>query len=181
MQNQNVNPTVQAVYTQTQVNGQYYQNQGYPQAQNAAQYYQNAVYQQMPQAQQMMAPQSFLVKNKKKHSFSLAALICTIIAGAMLLISVIMSMCRTSAAYELNREQTKMMYERVEDKEPYDAKKYAQKQKALDEKRKQISLDQSDAWEKFHISNQLRELFGILFLASAIWLIVSKKQASSDK
>jgi hypothetical protein len=62
MQNQNVNPTVQAVYTQTQVNGQYYQNQGYsqaqntaqyyqnqgcPQAQNAAQYYQNAVYQQI--------------------------------------------------------------------------------------------------------------------------------------
>ena len=198
MQNQNVNPTGQAVYTQTQVNGQYYQNQGYPQAQNtaqyyqnqgcpqaqnAAQYYQNAVYQQITPEPSMMVPQNLFVKPKKKLPFSLAALICTIISGVMLLTSVIMALYMGSKGYELDRDFTKAFYERVEenDKEPYDSKKRKQKEDALDEKRKNARLGYSEYWEKIFISNQLRELSGILFLASAIWLIVSKKQASSDK
>ena len=86
-------------------------------------------------------------------------------------------------AYEMDREHTKAIYERVEEKdeEPYDSKKRKQKQDALEEKRKNARLRYSEYWEKAAIFNQLRELSGILFLASAIWLIVSKKQASSDK
>ena len=183
MQNQNVNPTGQAVYTQTQVNGQYYQNQGCPQAQNAAQYYQNAVYQQITPEPSMMVPQNLFVKPKKKLPFSLAALICTIISGVMLLTSVIMASYLYSKGYELDRDHTKALYERVEvdDKESFDLKKQKQKQDALEEKRKNARLGYSEYWEKTSICVQLRELFGILFLASAIWLIISKKQASSDK
>ena len=180
MQNQNVNPTVQAVYTQTQVNGQCYQNtapqQVYPQVRNA-------VYQQITPEPLMMVPQNLFVKPKKKLPLSLAALICTIISGVMLLTSVIMASYMSSKAYELDRDFIKVLYERVEydDKESYDSKKQKQKQDALEEKRKNARLGYSEYWEKMLICGQLRELSGILFLASAIWLIVSKKQASSDK
>ena len=132
-----------------------------------------------PVSQTVDFPMPPVIRNKKKVSARLIALICTVVTGLCLTASVICTICFGSDAYEADRDYVRIIYERDDDsKGSYDAKKAEARRKDREDRQKKARLQSIDNWEIRLFWSELRIYFATLFTVSAVWLIVScnKKQ-----
>ena len=112
------------------------------------------------------------------RSFSIAALVCTIISGILLSLSVAGSVYYACESRSNSEESIRLYDDRNREEEDKEKtrKELEEERKYREERSYELRYESNDIACKARISYTLTSFFSMAFLASAVWLIVSKKR-----